>query len=116
MARMTIAQLRERAVLELAKRRNNEPLEEDIALAKKTMNSFYRLCGIDERLLYLENDERMHDSRYTKELEKKREKWFDRLNNVFKSEFDCCLVYFGYLPTICAKGTTQDLCLRYFYN
>ena len=60
--------------MELAKRRNNEPLEEDIALAKRTMNSFYRLCGIDERLLYLENDERRHDSWYTKELEKKRDK------------------------------------------
>lgn len=70
MAKMTVAQLRERSVLELAKRRNTNPTDEDIALAKKTMNSFYRLCGIDERLLYLENDERMHDSWYTKELEK----------------------------------------------
>lgn len=116
MARMTIAQLRERAVLELAKRRNPDPNKEDVALAKKTMNSFYRLCGIDERLLYLENDERMHDSRYTKDLEKKRDKWFDRLNNAFKSEFNCCMVYFGYLPTICEKGTTKDLNLRNFYK
>lgn len=116
MAKMTIAQMRERAVLQLAKRKNLTPTEQDIQAARRTMNSFYRLCGLDEQLLYLENDERTHNKPYTLEKAAKRERWFDRLNAIFKSEYNACLVYFGYCPTICANGTTQDLYLRHFYN
>lgn len=110
MARMTIAQQREKAVYQLAQRKNPTPTEQDLQDARKTMNSFYRLCGLDEQLLYLENDERFH------EKAAKRERWFERLNNVFKSEYNACLVYFGYCPTICESGTTKDLYLRHFYN
>lgn len=113
---MTIAEMRRRSVRELAERRNPNPTEEDVALAKKTMNRYYRLCGMDERLLYLENDEKMHDKPYTIQLAAKRDKHFDRLNATFKNEFDAQMVYFGYLPTICAKGTYSDLYLRHFYN
>lgn len=116
MARMTIAQMRERAVLQLAERKTATPTEKDIQDARRTMNSFYRLCGLDEQLLYLENDEWTHDKPYTLEKAAKRERWFDRLNAIFKSEYNACLVYFGYCPTICANGTTQDLYLRHFYN
>lgn len=108
---MTIAEMRRRSVRELAERRNPNPTEEDMALAKKTMNRYYRLCGMDERLLYLENDEKMHDKPYTIQLAAKRGKHFDRLNATFKNEFDAQMVYFGYLPTICAKGTYSDLYL-----
>lgn len=116
MARMTITQMRERAVLQLAERKTVSPTEQDIQDARRTMNSFYRLCGLDEQLLYLENDERTHDKPYTLEKVAKRDRWFDRLNAIFKSEYSACLVYFGYCPTICAKDTTQDLYLRHFYN
>ena len=116
MTRMTIAQMRDRAVLQLAERKTATPTEQDIQDARRIMNSFYRLCGLDEQLLYLENDERTHDKPYTLEKAAKRERWFDRLNAIFKSEYNACLVYFGYCPTICANGTTQDLYLRHFYN
>ncbi len=116
MARMTIAQLRERAIYQLAERKTSTPTEKDLQDARRTMNSFYRLCGLDEQLLYLENDERTYNRKSTHEKAAKRDKWFDRLNKVFKEEYNARLVYFGYVPTICADGTTQDLYLRYFYN
>ena len=116
MAKKTIAQLREDAVYKLAKRKIAEPTEQDIADAKRTMSSFYRLCGLDEQLLYLENDERMCDRWSTKKKSEQRDRWYERLNKIFKEEYNAQLEYFGYCPTICAKGTTQDLYLRYFYN
>lgn len=84
MAKMTIAQQREKAVYQLAQRKNLTPTEQDIQDARRTMNSFYRLCGLDEQLLYLENDEQTHDKPYTLEKAAKRDKWFDRLNTIFK--------------------------------
>lgn len=78
------------------------------------MNSYYRLCGLDERLLYLESNERTYNSRFVKELEEKQEKWYKRLNAQF-NEYSAELIYFGYFPTICAKGTTQKLYLAHFY-
>lgn len=113
---MTIAEMRRRSVRELAERRNPNPTEEDMALAKKTMNRYYRLCGMDERLLYLENDYKMHDKPYTIALAEKRDKLLDSLNSVFKNEFNARLVYFGYLPTICEVTSTRDLYLAHFYN
>lgn len=80
MAKMTIAQQREKAVYQLAQRKNLTPTEQDIQAARRTMNSFYRL------------------------------------NTIFKKDYNACLVYFGYCPTICENGTTQDLYLRHFYN
>lgn len=116
MAKMTVAQLREKAVYQLAERKTATPTEQDIKEARRTMNSFYRLCGLDESLLYLENDKRTHDKPYTLEKAAKRDRWYSRLNDIFKKEYNARLVYFGYLPTICADGTTQDLYLRHFYN
>lgn len=116
MAKMTIAQQRERAVYQLAQRNGPTPTEQDLQDARRTMNSFYKLCGLDEQLLYLENDERTHDKQSTKDKAEKRDKWFDRLNSIFKKEYNARLIYFGHLPTICENGTTQDLYLRHFYN
>lgn len=65
--KMTIAQMREKAVYQLAERKNPTPTEQDIQDARRTMNSFYRWCGLDEQLLYLENDERTHNKPYTLE-------------------------------------------------
>lgn len=116
MAKMTIAQQRERAVYQLAQRKNPTPTEQDLQDARKTMNSFYRLCGLDEQLLYLENDERFCDRASTHEKAAKRDRWLDRLNAIFQKEYNARLVYFGYCPTICENGTTQDLYLKHFYN
>ena len=61
MRTMTIAQLRKKSAIDLAKRKVSRPSAEEIAKATSVMNSYYRLCGLDERHLYLENDERMLD-------------------------------------------------------
>lgn len=115
MRTVTIAQLRKRSAIDLAERKVSRPSAEEIAKATSIMNSYYRLCGLDERLLYLENDERTCNSRFVKELEEKREHWYKRLNAQFK-EYSATLIYFGYHPTVCAIGTTQELYLAHFYK
>ena len=109
MKKLTIAQKRKKAVIELANRTNG-----NIEGAKKAMNAYYRLCGLEERLLYLENDYKRHNSPYTKRLQAQEERAIERVKKYFK-EFDATLVWFGYLPTICAIGTTRSLNLEYFY-
>ena len=110
MKTMTIAEQRQRAIETLANRTNG-----NIANASKAMNAFYRLCGLEERLLYLENNEKTCNSSYTKSLQEREERAIERVKKYFE-EFDAALVWFGYLPTICDKDTTQDLYLRYFYE
>lgn len=41
--------------------------------AKRIVNSFYRFCGLEETLLYRENDEKLCNSNYTKQLQEKEE-------------------------------------------
>ena len=74
MKKLTIAQKREKAVIELANRTNG-----NIEGAKKAMNAYYRLCGLEERLLYLENDYKRHNSPYTKRLQAQEEKAIERV-------------------------------------
>lgn len=113
---MTIAEKRRKAIKELVMRKTAHPTQQDIDNARKAMNSYYRLCGIEERLLYLENNERTCNGWGTKRLEERRDKWFLRLNEIFKINYNAELVYFSYLPSICESGTTHDLYLTYFYN
>lgn len=110
MKKMTIAELRTKSAIELANRTNG-----NIIAAKKAMNAYYRLCGLEERLLYLENDEKTCNSYYTKRLQDQEERAIERVKKYFE-EFDVVLIWFGYLPTICEKGTTRDLYLAHFYN
>ena len=95
MRKLTIAEKRENAVIELASRTNG-----NIASARKAMNAYYRLCGLEERLLILENDERTCNTPYTKSLQEKEQKSIERVKGYFK-EFDAVLVWSGYPPTIC---------------
>lgn len=106
MRKLTLSEKRERALQELATRKNATPTAADIEEATKAMNSYYRLCALDERTC---------NSHYTAEQEAKAFRWIERINQYLKP-FDACIVYFGYLPTICKLGTTQDLYLAHFYN
>ena len=106
----TIAEKRAKAVIELANRTTG-----NIENAKKAMNAYYRLCGLEERLLYLENNEKTCNSYYTKELQKQEERAIERVKKYFE-EFNATLIWFGYLPTICDKEKKNDLYLAYFYN
>lgn len=112
----TIAELRNTQVERLADiiyRANNEAGSLDVAI--NLMNRFYRLCGADERLLYLENDERTANRRSTIELSERTQRTLDRLQADFK-KYGLKLVYFGYLPTICYKDSTNTAIESYFYN
>lgn len=110
MKKLTIAEKRAKAVIELANRTNG-----NIDGARKAMNAYYRLCGLEERLLYLENNEKTCNSGYTKMLQEQEERAIERVKKYFE-EFNAVLIWFGYLPTICEPGTTQDLYLAHFYN
>ena len=110
MAKTTIAEKRAKAVIELANRTNG-----NIENARKAMNAYYRLCGLEERLLYLENNEKTCNSYYTKELQKQEERAIERVKKYFE-EFTATLIWFGYLPTICDKEKKNDLYLAHFYN
>ena len=80
MARMTIAQLRERELGRLVAFKTDSPTSEDYKEARRMMNSFYRLCGLCETNLYLTNDERTANRRYTHESEARENKWHKRLD------------------------------------
>ena len=108
--RKTIAEKRTIAAVELATRTTG-----NIENAKKAMNAYYRLFGLEERLLYLENNEKTCNSYYTKELQKQEERAIERVKKYFE-EFNATLIWFGYLPTICDKEKKNDLYLAHFYN
>lgn len=119
MAKKTIAQLREIEVERLAHYKSDNPTEEDYAEAKRNMNSFYRLCGLDETNLYLSNNERTCNSSYTKASEDKAYKWWQRLDKVFNDTYGLRLVYCGYMPSIGVKsesGGFAEKINRWFYD
>jgi len=112
--------MREAEVLKLARFKNAEPTAEDIAEARRNMNSFYRLCGLAERNLYLSNDERTANRRSTAESEAKEERWYARLDKVFSDVYGLRLVYCGYMPSIGVRtlpgyGFAEKI-ERHFYN
>lgn len=67
MKKLTIAEMRKK---ELA--RFSEAYSIDLADAKKLVNSFYRFCGLESNLFYLENNESTANSDYVKDLQKKK--------------------------------------------
>lgn len=118
MKKKTVAELRENAVLELVTRKTESPTAQDIADARRVMNSFYRLCGLRETLLMLENTESTCNRLSTMELLERENRRYDRLKGIFETEYNATLVCFGYLPTICEMrdGHPHDLYLRHFYQ
>lgn len=119
MARMTIAQMRERDIIKLAAMHSENPTENDIAEAKRLFNSYYRLCGLSETNLYLQNDEKRHDTWYAKQSEEKESKWYARLDKEFNNFAKLRLVYCGYYPSIGYKtehGGFVDVFYPHFYQ
>jgi len=109
MRKLTIAQLREKAL----ERFNNDYIN-DMTKAANLVNRFYRLSGMDERLLYLENDERTHDKPYTLELSEKAERSLDKLRKDLKA-YGLTIRYYGYLPTLEEIGTQREALTRWYY-
>lgn len=120
MAKMTIAQLREKEIDRLVSYRTNEPTENDYNEARRLMTSFYRLCGLAERNLYLANDERTCNRKSTKESEEREERWYKRLCKEFNSFCGLTLFYAGFAPSIGTRDAKTGGCAekitRWFYQ
>lgn len=119
MAKMTIAQMREKEIEKLARMENENYTEEEYRTAQRLMNSFYRLCGLCETNLYLSNNERTANTRRTAESEDREAKWFTRLNKEFNERYDLQLFYSGFCPSIghdYKHGGCVEIINRYFYN
>lgn len=116
---MTIAELRAEQVQELARYKNPNPTPDDIAEAQHNMNSFYRLCGLDERCSILSNDAGQANSRRVKKMEDKAYRWCVRLDKIFHDTYGLKLEYCGTLPSIGitneSGGFTEKIA-RYFYD
>lgn len=95
MRQLTIAQRRERQL-----ERFNEDHIHDINKARYITNSLYRLAGLDERLVYLQNDERTCDRPSTRYEEERALNWVKRLNKNLKP-YDLQIMYSGIYPQIC---------------
>ena len=116
MAKMTIAQLREKEVFNLA----SYNAENDVDGARHLMNRFYRLAALDERVCYLENDERTCNRKSTKEASEKAHRWFTRLRDDIQTFTGGVLTvyYSGVFPSIGTKnerGAVSDKIARWFY-
>lgn len=119
MARMTIAQLREREVDKLVAFKTDNPTTEDYREARRNMNSFYRLCGLCETNLYLTNDERTANRRSTATSEERESQWHKRLDKIFRETYGLRLIYCGYAPSIGIvdeRGGFFEKITRYFYD
>lgn len=119
MAKMTIAQLRERELKALVAFKTSNPTEEDYNEAKRNMNSFYRLCGLCETNLNLANDARRCNTSSTKRSEEREANWHKRLDKIFYDTYGLNLVYCGYMPSIGVKmenGGFSERISRYFYD
>ena len=112
---LTIAQKRWNEVLKLAGKREENPGPETIREAERLMNSYYRLAGLDERLLILSNDERTCNRKYTKELEKKAYNWWKRLSKEFTDFCGLRLQYFGAIASIVDADNYRQID-TYWYN
>ena len=120
MAKMTIAQLREREVFRLAEIKNPNPTDEDLNEARRNMNSFYRLCGLCETNLYNANEERTCNTAWHRRNEEREDKWHRRLDKIFSDTYGLRLVYCGYAPSIgtmdATNGGFSEKINRWFYN
>ena len=114
MARMTIAQLREKEVHRLASYKNEKLTEEDLNEARKIQNSYYRLCGLSERVCERQNDERYCDSYSTHKMEEKEERWIKRLGEELKP-YGLKLIYPGIYPVIYTESGSHAIG-TYFYD
>lgn len=116
---MTIAELRAREVHKLARWKTPMVTLEDIDAARRIMNSFYRLCGLLNRLLILENDERTCNRRSTREASNRALSWTRRLNKELEP-YGLALSFSGYLPSIGTKdpisGAFSEKIFTYFYD
>lgn len=113
---MSIKELRIKAL-----ERFNEKYIHNMEKATNFSNRFYRLCGLSERLFYMNNDAEIYNrrKRWIEEEEKKEDRAIQRLKNELK-QYGLTIYYFGYLPTITeldnGKPNGTEALARWFYN
>lgn len=114
----TIAELRAREIARLATIiAGKDPTATDSReAARNLMHRYYRLAGMCDRLLILDNDERTANTRYTAALEARREALSAKLNADFGRLAGLTLVYGSWLPTITDRKGGSDVINRYFYG
>lgn len=115
---MNVKTLREHEIERLISYAITEEGKED-ATARRLMNSFYRLCGLAETNLYLQNNERTHNTPYAQYCEERETKWCKRLCAEFQKHYGLKLYYAGYMPsigTVNEHGACAEKISRYFYN
>ena len=114
---MSISEMRLQDVYSLASMEKTDA--DAVETARRLMNSYYRLCALCERNLYLENDERTANRESTHESVKRERRWWYRLNAEFTKHYGLTLVYCGYYPSICKKnehGGVSDVIYAHFYK
>lgn len=84
----------------------NEAYIHNLDKASYIINSYYRLCGLSDTLLYRDNDAYLHDKPYTARLHDKEDRWVIRLNKALKP-YGLTLMYFSWLPSICIKDESK---------
>lgn len=109
---MTVAELRRKAFERYCE---EQGLDREQRIQLRTLViSYYRLCGLEERVFHWTNDCDLWNRGFVQRAQDRADKWCDSLVERF-SKFGLTLVYFGYLPTICYKGTTRTAIDKYFY-
>ena len=115
---MTVKEKRKNAIMEIAKRRYDNPTEEQIIQVRSLMNSLYRLRGLATRNLEYSNNESTCNKAWVKYSEERELKWFQRLKSRF-AEYDIICAYAGWCPDLYEKanenGALRDLYLTYDY-
>ena len=120
MRKPTVAECREKEIQKLVAFKTDNPTPEDFDEARRLMNSFYRLCGLAERNLYLSNDERTGNLKSTAKSEERESEWHKRLDAEFQRLYGLRLVYCGYMPSIGVRtmpgyGFAEKIS-RFFYE
>lgn len=110
---MTVAEQRQRAITNYCIK--HALSDDDYLELKSVMNSYYRLCARFDHLLEWDNNDHYTNKKWVKDYETKAMNLYVKLQKRFNA-FGLELVFFGYLPTICYKGTTSTAIEKYFYE
>lgn len=110
MAKMTIAQLREKAL-----ERFTEDYIKDADKARNFVNRFYRLAGLADRLLIYDNDEYYCNKKWVNDLHNKEDKMLERLRRDLK-EYGLTIRYYSWLPTLEEIGTQRTALTVWYYE
>ena len=113
MRKPTIAELRNKEVLELAKFDTISKTEEEkTAEARRTMNRFYRYVALRIRNFEDDNDERRQNTKWHQLSEAKEERILQALSKDIKERYNLDMCFAGLYPTL---GVIKNHCIEREY-